>query len=89
MARLNPHNSLIAIDPPRAQPPRRWRCGYCGLEGLLEEVRAVACTYVYPPCEYCGQTPECAPDCKGIAAVLSDGGVYIAGLVGADRGEIS
>jgi hypothetical protein len=67
----NPHNSLIALDPPRSHPPRRWRCSYCGTEGLYDDVEAVECTYEYPPCEYCGQTPTCAPDCKGIALALS------------------
>jgi hypothetical protein len=84
MERLNPHNSLLAIDPPGTQN-RRWRCQYCGVEGFYENLRTVACTYVYPPCDHCGETPECAPDCKGIAAALSDGGVYLAGFVGADR----
>lgn len=67
----NPHNSLVALDPPRSHPPRRWRCSYCGIEGLYDEVEAVECTYEYPPCEYCGQTPTCAPDCEGIALALT------------------
>ncbi len=85
--RMNPHNSLVALDPPRRHPARRWKCHYCGVEGLLETVRAIACTYVYPPCEHCGETPTCAADCPGIAAALSDGGVYLAGIVGGDRSE--
>lgn len=79
----NPHNMLTAIDPPRSHPPRRWRCYYCGVEGLMNEVREIACTYVYPPCEHCGQTPECAPDCAGIAAALSTPGVVV---IGGDNG---
>jgi len=67
----NPHNLLVALDPPRDAPPRRWRCRYCGVEGLWEEVDAAACTYVYPPCDHCGQTPTCAKDCAGIAMALA------------------
>ena len=82
----NPHNSLIAIDPPRKHPPRRWRCDYCGVVGTLDEVNKVECSYEYPPCEYCGQTPECAPDCKGVALALSGAltpevNVHIAGSI--------
>lgn len=77
--KLNPHMSLKAIDPPRDHPPRRWRCDYCGLTGLMGEVRAVACAYVYPPCKHCGQAPECAIDCSGIAAALNAPGVHIIG----------
>lgn len=80
MTKLNPHMSLRAIDPPRAHPPRQWQCGYCGLKGLMDEVRKVACTYVYPPCEFCGQAPECALDCAGIAAALGAPGVHVVGM---------
>lgn len=61
-------------------PERRWRCRYCGIEGLMDNVRAVECSYVYPPCPYCGQSPECAIDCEGIAKALAGEDVYIAGL---------
>lgn len=80
MSRLNPHNYLKAIDPPRSHPPRRWRCHYCGFTGLYEEALAVACTYVYPPCEFCGQTPECSADCPGIAAILGAPGIHVVGM---------
>ncbi len=78
--KLNPHMSLKAIDPPRDHPPRRWRCGYCGLSGLMDEVRAVACSYVYPPCKYCGRAPECAIDCPGIMAILASPDVHVVGM---------
>jgi len=92
MRKLNPHNSLVALDPPRKHPPRRWRCSYCGIEGTLEEVNAVECSYEYPPCEYCGQTPECAIDCPGISMALSgeltpEVDVHIAGAVDPDGEE--
>ena len=67
----NAHNSLVALDPPRKHPPRRWRCNYCGIEGTYDEVESVECTYEYPPCEFCGQAPTCALDCPGIALALS------------------
>lgn len=73
----NPHNHLTALDPPRESPPRRWRCRYCGAEGLMDDLLAIACTHVYPPCSYCGQTPECASDCRGIAEALSMPGIQL------------
>lgn len=83
----NPHNWLVALDPPRETPPRRWRCHYCRIEGLYDEVVAVACTHVYPPCNACGQTPICSLTCAGIAAALSDSGVHIAGSTDPDLPE--
>jgi hypothetical protein len=76
----NPHMMLVAIDPPRKHPARRWRCGFCHVSGLYDDVRAIECSYVYPPCEYCGGTPECTLDCPGIAKALAGEDVYIAGL---------
>lgn len=78
--KLNPHMRLTAIDPPRESPPRRWRCHYCKATGLMDEVRKIACTYVYPPCEFCGQTPECSLDCPGMAAALGAPGVHVVGM---------
>jgi Fe-S-cluster-containing dehydrogenase component len=86
MDKLNPHNWLSALDPP-GSANRRWRCQYCGMEDFFDNLRAVACTYVYPPCEHCGETPECAQDCPGIAAALSGSGVYLVGFIGAARGD--
>jgi hypothetical protein len=59
---LNPHNYLSALDP-RGPADRRWECQYCGDTGTYEELLTRACSYPYPPCESCGQTPECARDC--------------------------
>lgn len=92
--KLNPHNMLVAIDPPRgvralskgmrataarAAGTRRWRCNCCGDVGTLDELRARACAYDYPPCKWCGMTPECALDCKGILEALSTPGVAVIG----------
>jgi hypothetical protein len=66
----NPHNYLLALDP-RGTPNRCWRGVYCDLEGAFEEVEAVACAHVYPPCTDCGLTPTCAPDCKGAWSALA------------------
>lgn len=68
---------MRAIDPPRESPPRRWHCKYCGDIGLYEELRARPCAFVYPPCEVCGQTPECAADCAGVLAALGAPGVVV------------
>jgi len=67
---VNPHNRVVAIDPPRSHPPRRWRCAFCGDVGTLAELDARPCAHVYPECAYCGLTPTCAPDCSGIAAAM-------------------
>ena len=84
----NPHMSLTAIDPPcphdrsakcNCATTRRWRCHYCGAADRLDPLRATECTHVYPPCKTCGQTPECAPDCKGVLAALSQPGVTVIG----------
>ena len=70
--RLNPHNHIIAIDPPGMN--RRWECRLCNEIGSCDDLvgpaQKNACTHVYPPCPWCGQTPECAADCAGIAAAL-------------------
>lgn len=66
----NPHMSMQAIDPPRSYPPQEWQCNYCGQRGLYEALRDRECTYVYPPCPTCGQTPECAPDCAAVLDAL-------------------
>lgn len=73
---MNPHNYLKRVG----EPPRDlWCCEYCKDEGTMEALRSRACTFVYPPCEHCGQTPECAKDCAGMAGVLSMPGIYVIG----------
>lgn len=68
----NPHLSLVALSPPcdADDPPRVWRCDYCGQIGTFEDFETSNCPYEHPPCNSCGKTPICATDCKGIAALL-------------------
>ena len=74
----NPHMMITALDPPREYPPRRWKCGYCGDSGLHDALMKRECPHVYPPCETCGETPECARDCgseactRRVAGEVSD-----------------
>ena len=71
---MNPHNHIIAIDRSGTET-RKWRCKMCGEDGTCDDLvgpkQKNDCGYTYPPCESCGQTPECAADCAGIAAALS------------------
>lgn len=76
---LNPHQHITAIDPP-GHPARRWRCNYCGMVDLYDNLHEVHCTYEYPPCSSCGKTPECAPDCRGIMDALTGEGVCVIGF---------
>lgn len=82
--KLNPHNILIALDPPGEASRRRWRCDCCKIEGLMDEVQAIECAFVYPPCKHCGLSGECAQDCPGMMALLgslaANPKVYIAGM---------
>lgn len=76
----SPHMWFTALDPPRPDyQSRRWQCQYCGAADTLEKLRAIACTYVYPPCKTCGQTPECAPNCKTVLGALTQPGVAVVG----------
>ena len=80
---LNPHCWITALDPPRFgerppdEPERRWKCQYCPAQGTMAELAKITCTHVYPPCEYCGQAPECAQFCEGIAMALADSRVHV------------
>lgn len=58
----------------------RWRCDYCGKEELQGIIDQTDCTHVYDPCKDCGEHPFCAKDCSGIAAILSDPDIYVAGF---------
>lgn len=74
---------------PTLAADEHWKCGKCGKVGLwaeMDEPEALAtgaifkvCLYPYPACQWCGQTPLCAPDCVGIRMLLSDSRIYIAG----------
>lgn len=81
---MNPHNHTVALDPPDLTGTgklRRWQCQMCGEIGLLDDLmgrdQKKPCAYIYPPCESCGQTPTCAPDCRGILAALSSPNVRV------------
>lgn len=80
--RLNPHNRMVRLGEPLLD---RWECAYCHATGTYDELRAIACAYEYPPCPHCGQTPECALDCSGIAAALSSPDVHVAGRIDRKR----
>lgn len=51
------------------------RCDYCGWSGPYSALGDSPCTYDYPPCERCGGTPECLPDCSAIFRGPRSGGV--------------
>lgn len=74
----NPHNAIRKIG---TRGPRTfiWQCHYCSATGTMAELDKVACSYVYPPCSYCGCTPICAADCSGIWQALGDPKVYLVG----------
>lgn len=78
---MNPHNWMSALDPAGTKN-RRWQCQYCKDVGRLAELESRECSYVYPPCRWCGETPTCAKDCKGIAQALSG-----ALIIGEGHGE--
>ena len=61
----------------------RWLCEYCGQVLEEDQLRSTDCPHVYPVCEHCGgceESNECKPDCSGIAAILSDPSIYVAGF---------
>lgn len=72
-----PHQLLQRVGEP---PVDRWRCTYCGAEGAMVQLQCSDCSHRYAPCGSCGLAPYCAPDCQGVAEVLSGAGVYLAGF---------
>lgn len=75
VVKKNPHCHLIALSPPGLEN-RRWRCRYCGEEGLGTDDlwgpgQKNSCRYEYPPCTRCGQTPLCVISCLGMREALS------------------
>ena len=78
---LNPHKTLVRASPKGVSPSLN-RCTDCGITGFLKEVGEVACTFVHPPCKWCGNTPVCAWDCAGMKEVFNNPDVY---MTGADR----
>lgn len=79
---MNPHNHIVALDPP-GSAGRHWRCRFCGEVGLCKDLvgpkQKNPCAYTYPPCDVCGQTPVCAPNCAGILGALGASGVHVIG----------
>jgi hypothetical protein len=74
----HPHMSMRALDPPGEH--RRWQCTDCGGIGAsFDALHATQCTYEIPPCDVCGQTPECAPDCAAVLGALGAPGVVVIG----------
>lgn len=69
----------------KGQTPSRWRCVDCGQEGGPDLLGAAGCPTPKKDCPHCGYGPECALDCKGIAEILSDPDVYVAGFAGAEE----
>jgi hypothetical protein len=63
----------------------RFRCDYCGAEGMLDDLRQSDCTHVYSVCKACGGDPnsnECRPDCPAILGLLADPKIYVVGTHG-------
>lgn len=63
----------------------RWVCEYCGATGTHTALRSTDCSYEYEPCKACGgceESNECKPDCPGMAALLADPSIYVAGKIG-------
>ena len=76
----NPHNSAMALDSPGEL--RRWQCNACGqIAESYDTLCKTECSYVYPPCAACFKTPECAPDCPSILAILGDPKVHLTGSI--------
>lgn len=70
-----PHMSISNLGDGQA------RCDLCGYIDAYDNLRLLACGNPdIIPCEICGGTPYCEPDCAGIAAILSDPDVYVAGF---------
>lgn len=65
-----------------AGEPTVWVCDYCGASGPITKMQKGDCTFIYPVCKVCGgskDSNECLPDCAGIATILADPNLYIAG----------
>ena len=76
---INPHNVMIPTGPP-GDLERLWKCGNCDAPASsIEELDKTPCSYEYPVCPHCGQTPICAWDCNGIWELLSSPDVYVTG----------
>lgn len=77
----NPHNLLVHHKDIDGNFIDKWTCSYCNQSGTFAEmseadakeanVEFKECTYTYPPCDSCKQTPICAENCSGLHATLS------------------
>ena len=67
---MTPHNMLTHSKDENGKFIDHWICEYCKQDGTYDEVHSKECTHVYPPCDSCGQTPECAIDCSGVLGAL-------------------
>ncbi len=59
------------------------QCVYCG-EVMRQDDKwvyfeEISCTERKQPCQWCGESPLCAPNCVGIRMILSDPEVYVTG----------
>ena len=75
----NPHMSMKPLGKKNKSGTWLMQCTYCGEIGTYNRLNKTDCTEVHKPCPYCGCTPICAWDCKGIGAALARPDVYIAG----------
>ena len=58
---------------------KKWKCMDCKQEGDLGSMSELNCEHKLPPCKTCGQTPECAPNCKAVLLAIHEEGNYVAG----------
>lgn len=65
-----------------------FRCKFCGYitlygepdkDGMVSPINNVGCTERPEPCEWCGGTPECEPDCVGMRMALSEPNIHVIG----------
>lgn len=66
---MNPHKWIEVLSEPGTENPK-WQCVYCRAFDTYDKLHAIECSYVYPPCRFCGETPTCAPFCSGITDLL-------------------
>ncbi len=76
---VNPHLSLRRLNATGQEG--YWECNGCSLRGWIEDFNLACAAPPPPPCSYCGLTPICAVDCKGILELLTSPRVHIAGAV--------
>ena len=75
---VNPHQRMECVNH-KEGTHKLWRCVGCLQTGTLDNLGAIPCPIVQPPCEHCGLTPVCAWDCKGIWGLLNSPDIYLVG----------